>query len=138
MTEKISKTFFGIANRVDYVALSFVQDPADVHQIKGMIKALGADVPVIAKIEKMPAIDMIDEIAQVADGRMDSARGDLELKPLSKEYLICKRRSSRSYSLWQACHNSHQMLESMINNPRASLAEVVDVANGVLDGAGIA
>ena len=53
MTDKDSKDLlFGISNRVDFVALSFVQDPADIIQIKGMIAALGSDVPVVAKIEK--------------------------------------------------------------------------------------
>ena len=67
---------FGIQNGVDYVALSFVQDPADFHDIKKMIKAMGSDRPVVAKIEKLPAIATIDEIAQVADALM-VARGDL-------------------------------------------------------------
>ena len=77
MTDKDSKDLlFENANNVDYVALSFVQDPADIRQIKSMIKALGSDVPVVAKIEKLPAIDTIDEIAKEADGLM-VARGDL-------------------------------------------------------------
>lgn len=136
MTDKDSKDLlFGIANRVDYVALSFVQDPADILQIKGMIKALGADVPVIAKIEKMPAIDRIEEIAQVVDGLM-VARGDLGVEAnvervpnLQKRILRAAARHGKPVII------ATQMLESMIKNPRASLAEVADVANGVLDGA---
>lgn len=136
MTDKDSKDLlFGIANRVDYVALSFVQDPADILQIKGMIKALGADVPVIAKIEKMPAIDRIDQIAEIADGLM-VARGDLGVEAnvervpnLQKRILRAAARHGKPVII------ATQMLESMINNPRASLAEVADVANGVLDGA---
>lgn len=136
MTEKDSKDLlFGIANRVDYVALSFVQDPADILQIKAMIKALGSDVPVVAKIEMLPAIDSLDEIAKVADALM-VARGDLGVEAtvekvpnLQKKIIAAAARAGKPVII------ATQMLESMITNPRASLAEVADVANGVLDGA---
>lgn len=136
MTDKDSKDLlFGIANRVDYVALSFVQDPADIVQIKAMIKALGSDVPVVAKIEKLPALDQIDAIAQVADALM-VARGDLGVEAnvervpnLQKKIIAAAARAGKPVII------ATQMLESMITNPRASLAEVADVANGVLDGA---
>lgn len=136
MTDKDSKDLlFGIANRVDYVALSFVQDPADILQIKAMIKALGSDVPVVAKIEKLPAIESIDEIAKVADALM-VARGDLGVEAnvervpnLQKKIIAAAARAGKPVII------ATQMLESMITNPRASLAEVADVANGVLDGA---
>ena len=136
LTDKDSKDLlFGIANRVDFIALSFVQDPADILQIKGMITALGADIPVIAKIEKMPAIDQIDAIAEVADGLM-VARGDLGVEAnvervpnLQKKILRAAAKRGKPVII------ATQMLESMIKNPRASLAEVADVANGVLDGA---
>ena len=136
MTDKDSKDLlFGIANNVDYVALSFVQDPADIRQIKSMIKALGSDVPVVAKIEKLPAIDTIDEIAKEADGLM-VARGDLGVEANVErvpnlQRIIIKAAIKHGKPVIIAT----QMLESMIKNPRASLAEVADVANGVLDGA---
>ena len=136
MTDKDSKDLlFGIANNVDYVALSFVQDPADIRQIKSMIKALGSDVPVVAKIEKLPAIETIDEIAELADGLM-VARGDLGVEANVERVPTLQRKIIRA----AAKHGkpviiATQMLESMIKNPRASLAEVADVANGVLDGA---
>lgn len=136
MTEKDSKDLlFGIAHRVDFVALSFVQDPSDILQIKGMIKALGSDVPVIAKIEKLPAMEKIDEIAALADGLM-VARGDLGVEAnvervpgFQRIILEAGERHSKPVII------ATQMLESMIENPKASLAEVADVANGVLDGA---
>jgi pyruvate kinase len=136
MTDKDSKDLlFGIANRVDYVALSFVQDPADIHQIKAMIKALGSDIPVVAKIEKLPALDQIDEIAKAADALM-VARGDLGVEAnvervpnLQKKIIAAAARAGKPVII------ATQMLESMITNPRASAAEVADVANGVLDGA---
>lgn len=136
MTDKDSKDLlFGIANRVDYVALSFVQDPADILQIKAMIKALGSDVPVVAKIEKLPALELIDEIAKAADALM-VARGDLGVEAnvervpnLQKKIIAAAARAGKPVII------ATQMLESMITNPRASAAEVADVANGVLDGA---
>ena len=136
MTDKDSKDLlFGIANQVDYVALSFVQDPADIRQIKGMIQALGSDVPVIAKIEKMPAIDTIDEIAALADGLM-VARGDLGVEANVEKVPNLQKKILRAASKHgKPVIIATQMLESMIQNPRASLAEVADVANGVLDGA---
>jgi len=136
MTDKDSKDLlFGIANHVDFVALSFVQDPEDIRQIKSMIKALGSDVPVIAKIEKLPAMEQIDEIAQLADGLM-VARGDLGVEASVERVPAFQRKileAGAKYS--KPVIIATQMLESMIQNPHATLAEVADVANGVLDGA---
>lgn len=136
LTDKDSKDLlFGIANRVDFVALSFVQDQADIRQIKSMIKALGSDVPVIAKIEKLPAMDQIDEIASLSDALM-VARGDLgveagvERVPAFQKIIIA---AAEKYA--RPVIIATQMLESMITSPNATLAEVADVANGVLDGA---
>lgn len=136
MTEKDSQDLlFGIQNGVDYVALSFVQDPTDVRDIKKMIQAMGSDIPVIAKIEKLSAISTIDQIAQIADGLM-VARGDLGVEGsvervpgFQRTILAAGARHSKPVIV------ATQMLESMIDNPKATLAEVADVANGVLDGA---
>ena len=136
MTEKDSKDLlFGISHNVDFVALSFVQTPDDVRQIKKMISALGSDIPVIAKIEKLSAVAGIDSVAQVSDGLM-VARGDLgvegnvERVPGYQKLII-----ETAARLAKPVIIATQMLESMIENPRATLAEMADVANGVLDGA---
>lgn len=136
MTEKDNRDLlFGISNKVDVVALSFVQSARDVLQCKRMINALGSDVPVIAKIEKLSAVEQITEIAEAADGLM-VARGDLgvecgvERVPLFQRKII-KAGAKHAKPVIIAT----QMLESMIHSPRASLAEVTDVANGVLEGA---
>ncbi len=136
MTEKDSRDLlFGIANRVDFVALSFVQDPADVRQIKNMIRALGSDVPVISKIEKIPAIESIDEIAALSDGLM-VARGDLGVEASVERVPSFQRRIIAAAAKHaKPVIIATQMLESMIENPRATPAEVADVANGVLEGA---
>lgn len=136
LTEKDSRDLlFGISQGVDFVALSFVQDPEDVLQVKKMIAALGSDTPVIAKIEKLSAIDEIEEICRVSDGLM-VARGDLGVEGsvervpgFQKRIVDTAARMSRPVII------ATQMLESMIENPQATLAEMADVANGVLDGA---
>lgn len=136
MTEKDSRDLlFGISNRVDFVALSFVQDAEDVRQLKKMITALGSDVPVIAKIEKLPAVETIDQIAAVADGLM-VARGDLGVEGNVERVPAFQRKIIEAAAkVGKPVIIATQMLESMIHNPRASISEVADVANGVLDGA---
>ena len=100
-----------------------------------MIKALGADIPVIAKIEKLSAINDIKQIARAADGLM-VARGDLGVEA-SVERVPGFQRQILAAAAAEAkpAIIATQMLESMIENPRATLAEIADVANGVLDGA---
>ena len=136
LTEKDSlDLLFGIRNRVDVVALSFVQTPQDILQCKNVIKALGSHIPVIAKIEKLSAIVAIDEICNVSDGLM-VARGDLGVEAGVEKVPIYQRKiidSAAKYA--KPVIIATQMLESMIQNPRATLAEVADVANGVLEGA---
>lgn len=136
MTDKDQKDLmFGINNGVDYVALSFVQDPSDVVSLKKIIKAMGSDIPVVSKIEKLSAIESIDEIARVSDALM-VARGDLGVEgdvervpAFQKKILAAAAKHAKPVII------ATQMLESMIENPQATLAEVADVANGVLDGA---
>ena len=136
MTSKDSEDLlFAISKRVDYVALSFVQKASDVEQIKHMIKALGSDMPVISKIEKISAVENIDKIAELSDGLM-VARGDLgveasvEKVPAYQQHII-DAAAKHTIPVIIAT----QMLESMVSEPRASVAEITDVANGVLDGA---
>jgi pyruvate kinase len=136
MTEKDSRDLlFGVTNGVDAIALSFVQTAEDVLQCKAMIKALGSDIPVIAKIEKVSAIESIFEIAKVADGLM-VARGDLGVEGSVEKVPGYQRRIVEAAIFYsRPVIVATQMLESMITNPKPSFAEVADVANGVLDGA---
>ena len=126
---------FGVNNHVDIVALSFVQTPDDVSACQKVIAALGADIPVVAKIEKLSAVENIDQIAQVADGIM-IARGDLGVEGQIEKVPTFQRTIIAS-SLQQAkpVIIATQMLESMTTYPRASFAERSDIANGVLEGA---
>ncbi len=135
LTEKDIKDLkFGVANKVDYVALSFVQKPKDIELIKAKIKEFNGVTPVIAKIEKPQAVDAIGEISDLTDGIM-IARGDLgvemetaEVPPAQK--MITLHCNMKGIPVITAT----QMLESMMQNPRPTRAEASDVANAVLDG----
>jgi pyruvate kinase len=119
---------------VDYVALSFVRRPADVTTAKRAIADLGADVPLVAKLERPEAVEHLDAILAVADAVM-VARGDLgvelaveKVPPLQKE--IIARANAHGVPVITAT----QMLESMVSSPRPTRAEASDVANAVFDG----
>jgi pyruvate kinase len=125
---------FGLAQGVDYVAISFVRQAADVLRVREAIRENGADVPVIAKLEKAEAVKELDAILEVADGIM-VARGDMgvEISPesvpvLQKEIIRAANRAGVPVI------TATQMLESMIEEAQPTRAEVSDVANAVLDG----
>ncbi|MBI5501895.1 MAG: pyruvate kinase [Deltaproteobacteria bacterium] len=132
LTEKDRKDLaFARELGVDYFALSFVQRPEDVVEAK----ALAGDIPVIAKIEKPDAVARLEEILAVADGVM-VARGDLGVEAgAEKVPLIQKRMIRMAAERGLPVIVATQMLDSMIQNPRPTRAEVSDVANAVLDGA---
>ncbi len=125
---------FAVEHGADYVALSFVRRPDEVVELKRLISEKGADIPVIAKIEKKEAIDSLDLIIKEAWGIM-IARGDLgvELSPEAVPVLQ-KRIIQAANEAGKAVITATQMLESMITNPRPTRAEASDVANAVFDG----
>ncbi|MGH7171785.1 MAG: pyruvate kinase [Gemmataceae bacterium] len=126
---------FALDLDVDFLALSFVRRPSDVADLKALIDAAGANTPVIAKIEKPEALDAIDEILDAADGLM-VARGDLgvelapEAVPIVQHDLIERARLGHKPIIVAT-----QMLESMIEHPRPTRAEVSDVSHAVFAGA---
>jgi pyruvate kinase len=147
---------FGVRQRVDYIALSFVRQPEDVREAKRLISdamreqpelegprpeglhpsayAAETTIPVIAKLEKPEAIEHLDAILEVADGVM-VARGDLGVEmSLERVPLVQKRIIARANALGLPVITATQMLESMIHNPRPTRAEASDVANAILDG----
>ena len=126
---------FGIENGVDFVAASFVSTREDVQAMRDLLNANGGeDIDIIAKIENRSGVDNIEEICEVADGIM-VARGDLGVEipfmevPALQKYLISKCRM-----LGKRVITATEMLESMIQNPRPTRAEISDVANAVYDG----
>ena len=126
---------FGIRNGVDFVAASFVSVRDDVAALREFLNANGGgDIDIIAKIENRSGVDHIDEICEIADGIM-VARGDLGVEipfvevPSVQKYLIKKCRL-----LGKRVITATEMLESMIEKPRPTRAEISDVANAVYDG----
>jgi pyruvate kinase len=125
---------FGIENKVDYVALSFVQRASELESLRGEIKRLGGKALCIAKLERDTALTNLDSIIDASDCVM-VARGDLGVEcdismiPIYQK-LIVRKCSLKAVPVIVAT----QMLESMINNPMPTRAEVTDVANAIYDG----
>jgi pyruvate kinase len=123
---------FGLEAGVDLVALSFVRHAVDVRHLREHLD--GRSVPVIAKIEKPQAWEHIDEILEEADGVM-VARGDLgvemalERVPPIQKAILRRARKRGKFAI-----TATQMLESMIEHPAPTRAEVSDVANAIYDG----
>lgn len=139
LTEKDKEDLlFGIANDIDYVALSFVRTGADVVNLRNFIIAhidKRKKLPIIAKIEKDEALKNIDEIIHEADGIM-VARGDLGVECKTEEVPLAQKMIARkANAAGKPVIIATQMLDSMIENPRPTRAEANDVANAVLDGA---
>lgn len=143
---------WSVANGVDLLALSFVRTAEEVRELKEALatmcpaelptrqpdapySAMEAMIPVIAKIEKPPALDVIDDIIEVADGVM-VARGDLGVEmDLAAVPTVQKRIIAKCGDWGKPCIVATQMLESMLQSATPSRAEASDVANAVLDGA---
>jgi pyruvate kinase len=124
---------FGQELGVDYVALSFVRSARDIHEARKLLHP--SRTPLIAKIEKPQAVERLDEITDAADGVM-VARGDLGVEmPLEKLPGIQKDMVRRVNARGGIVIVATEMLESMIEKPRPTRAEVTDVANAIFDGA---
>ncbi len=125
---------FGIAQGVDYVALSFVRTAEDVRLARAFMSERGATIPIVAKIEKHEALAAIDAILGEADGLM-VARGDLGVEtPLEHVPLLQKMLIEKANRAGKPVITATQMLLSMVESPRPTRAEVGDVANAILDG----
>ncbi|MBI4081145.1 MAG: pyruvate kinase [Candidatus Lambdaproteobacteria bacterium] len=135
LSEKdLRDTDFGLAQGVDYLAMSFVRQAADVVQMKDYLARKGAQVPIVSKIEKPQAIENLDEILAVSDAIM-VARGDMGVEmPTELVPVIQKRIIAACNRVGRPVITATQMLESMIHNPRPTRAEATDVANAILDG----
>ncbi len=123
---------FALGMGADWVALSFVQRPADMEEVRGLV---GKRANVMAKLEKPSAIDCLDEIVALSDGIM-VARGDLGVEMPPEKVPVIQRRILR------ACRKAGkpvivatQMLELMITTPTPTRAEASDVATAIYDGA---
>jgi pyruvate kinase len=126
---------FGLEHEVEWIALSFVREASEIIEIKEYIKAQGKSSRVVAKIEKPEAIQNIDSIVEATDGLM-VARGDLGVElPAEEVPMIQKMLVEKCNRAAKPVIVATQMLESMIDAPRPTRAEINDIANSVLDGA---
>ena len=126
---------FGIENDVDYVAASFVSTKADVQSLRLFLNENGGEsIDIIAKIENQSGVDNIEEICEACEGIM-IARGDLGVEiPFVQVPSVQKLLISKCRMLGKRVITATEMLESMIQNPRPTRAEISDVANAVYDG----
>jgi len=128
---------YGLTKDIDYVALSFVQSPEDINNLRQILVAGGSQAQIIAKIETKAAIkdDVLESIVKATDGIM-VARGDLaveagaEVVPIVQRRLIALCRKHGRLSIVAT-----QMMASMVDSPEPTRAEVSDVANAVIQGA---
>ncbi|MEE8441207.1 MAG: pyruvate kinase [Spirochaetia bacterium] len=125
---------FALREGMDFIAASFIRTPRDVEEIRRILRENESPIRIIAKIEDQEGLDNIDEIIRVSDGIM-VARGDLGVQlaiesiPLAQKRIISKCNAENKPVI-----TATQMLDSMIENPRPTRAELTDVANAIFDG----
>lgn len=125
---------FAIGQQPDYLALSFVSRAEDISGVRAILREKGADIPIIAKIERGQAVAGFDHILKVSDAIM-VARGDLGVDiPLERVPLVQKEVIRKCNQTGKPVITATEMLESMINSVRPTRAEVADVANAIYDG----
>jgi pyruvate kinase len=135
LTDKdVSDIAFAAEIEADYLAVSFVRSAEDIHRAREMLTDADGRAAIVAKVERAEAIEAIDEIIDATDVIM-VARGDLGVElgdaelPAVQKMLIRRTRAKNKVVI-----TATQMMESMIDNPIPTRAEVFDVANAVLDG----
>lgn len=133
--EDLENIKFAIKYNLDFIAVSFVKSKEEILWIKNYIKKKGSQIKIIAKIETIESVEKIEEIINASDGIM-VARGDLATDICPKNVPIVQKDIIKKCNIAaKPVIVATQMLDSMINNPRPTRAEVNDVANAVIDGA---
>ena len=125
---------FAVEQKPDYLALSFVDDAKDVTDVRAVLHENGVDIPIVAKIERGSAVDRFDSILVASDGIM-VARGDLGVDiPVERVPLVQKEIIKKCNQAGKPVITATQMMESMVDAPSPTRAEVADVANAIFDG----
>jgi pyruvate kinase len=125
---------FALLKNTDYLAMSFVRSVEDLREMRWLIRHLGGDTAVIAKIEKHEALENIESIIEASDGIM-VARGDLGVETPAEEVPYHQKRIIRMCNrVAKPVITATQMLSSMVDNPRPTRAEASDVYNAIIDG----
>lgn len=134
ITEKDKKDLvFGLKNNVDYIALSFVKSAKDIVDLRKLITKQKKSTKIIAKVELKLAVDNLEEIIKTVDGVM-VARGDLGIDiPAEQVPIVQKRIIALANKYAKPVITATEVLLSMVNNPRATRAEISDAANAVYD-----
>ena len=139
LTEKdIGDLKFGVENGFDFVAGSFIRTKEDCLNIKKYLKEFGGEhIQLIVKIENQEGLDNFDEILTACEGVM-VARGDLGVEiPVERIPIEQKKMIRKCCKAGKIVITATQMLDSMINNPRPTRAEVTDIANAIIDGSSV-
>ena len=136
ITEKDKRDIaFGLKENVDFIALSFVRDASDIEDLKKILKTKIKKIKIISKIEDREGLSNIDDICKVSDAVM-VARGDLGIETDLANLPNVQRKIMSSCAKYgvNSIVATH-LLESMIENPTPTRAEVTDVANAIYEGA---
>ena len=124
---------WAIKRNLDFLALSFVRSPDEINQLKDYIRKAGADIKVVAKIETPQALAHLEPIVNASHAVL-VARGDLGVEmDLAEVPLIQKRITKMCRDFGKPVIVATQMLQSMIESPTATRAEVSDIANAIMD-----
>jgi pyruvate kinase len=126
-------TLVGLAEGIDYVALSFVREAADIESLREFLRSHGSRARIIAKIEDQSAIENLDDIIEATDALM-VARGDLGIECPFEDLPVIQRRAVKTcFHHGRPVIIATHMLESMITSPMPTRAEITDVANAVFE-----
>jgi len=125
---------FAVSKNTEYIAMSFVRSEDDIREMRWLIRHLGGDSAIVAKIEKHEALENIEQIVDASDAIM-VARGDLGVETPAEEVPFHQKRIIKlCNAAAKPVITATQMLNSMVDNPRPTRAEASDVYNAILDG----
>lgn len=125
---------FALSKNTEYIAMSFVRSEDDIREMRWLIRHLGGNAAIVAKIEKHEALENIEKIIEASDGIM-VARGDLGVETPAEEVPFHQKRIIHLCNVAaKPVITATQMLNSMVDNPRPTRAEASDVYNAIIDG----